>query len=191
MRHNFTLTGQRCRLRPLAEGDAAFILALRTNPQRAQHLHPTSPDLTHQIAWIDDYFKRDGDFYFVVEREVDRLADGLIALYDVDVPTASAEWGRWILRDGSLCAIESALLIYRFGFEILHLDTIFCRTLVENDRVVSFHDSCGIPERRLLSAHFDFCGQRHDAIEHRLNRALWPTVARRLQRIVDRLSDRI
>ena len=97
-----------------------------------------------QRAWIETYFALPDDYYFVVERMSDRKAEGLVGIYDFDRATASAEWGRFVVRPGSRAAVEAALLVYRCGFETLGLDRMVCRTLAANEKVVAFHDSCGL-----------------------------------------------
>lgn len=83
-----------------------------------------------------------------------------------------AEWGRWILRRGSLAALESACLIYRAGFEMLDLDSIYCRTICENASALAFHDSFGMERSGLLPGYLDGL----DAIQCRLTRARWLTL---------------
>ena len=173
MRHNLTFEGLSFRLRPVNETDAAFIVNLRNDSSMNSWLHPISSQVEDQLAWLVQYFNREGDWYFVVER-LDGYAEGLISLYDQFGGTA--EWGRWVLRSGSLAAVESAWLIYKCAFECLGLDAVYCRTVVANKSVVSFHDSCGVYERSLLPAHVELRGQRFDSIEHRLSRAAWPVV---------------
>ena len=190
MRHDFVVEGPALRLRPVADADAAFIVALRSDPALNQYLHRGSASEAQQRGWLAAYYERPGDYYFVVERLAGGTAEGLISLYDVDARSQAAEWGRWILRTGSLAAVESAWLIYRFGFEQLHLQAIYCRTVADNQRVVSFHDSCGITQRTLLPGHFEIEGRRHDAIEHRVDRADWPALDTRLSTLARGMARR-
>lgn len=193
MQHGHLIEGPAFRLRPVADGDAAFIVALRSDPALQRWLHAGAADTPAQLAWLAAYYRRPGDFYFVVESLGDGMPQGLIAVYDVDCATRSAEWGRWVLRPGSLAAVESAWLIYRFAFEVLGLQSLHCRTVADNQAVVSFHDSCGITERRVLPAAVELHGQRHDLVEHVVRAVSWAGVqgklaslsrltARRLQR---------
>lgn len=142
MRHDFTVEGTAFRLRPLAVEDAAFVVRLRTDEKLTRYLNPTSPDIADQIAWTERYFEREGDFNFIVER-IGGAPEGAVALYDEE-PGVQAQWGRWVLRPGSLAAPESALLIYRFGIETRGLPRIYCRTEAANLAVVQFHESSGL-----------------------------------------------
>lgn len=189
MRHDVHIDGLAYRLRPIRCDDAEFVVTLRNDPHLGRYLHSGATDITSQIFWFEQYFQRDRDYYFVVERRDNDLPEGVIAIYDVDTGSHEGEWGRWILRPGSLAAVESAYLIYRVAFDILGLNEIFCRTVADNEKVVSFHDSCEINNRRLLRAHFEIAGRAADAIEHRLDRKQWKVVAPRLEKLA-RLSAR-
>lgn len=191
MRHKITIEGFAYRLRPICDKDAEFIINLRSDPELNRFLHSTSASLASQLAWLNQYYERPGDWYFVLERRSNNFSEGLISIYDLDSQQVSAEWGRWILRKGSIAAVESAWLIYRCAFEQLCLREVYCRTVAENESVVSFHDSCGITERSLLPNHFDLNGRKLDAVEHRLKGAVWKTLAPRLENLSQRMARRL
>lgn len=191
MRHDLTLAGPAFRLRPVSDADAALILQLRSDPQLNRYLHPTSPDLADQLAWLANYYERPGDYYFVVERRETGEPEGLISIYAINPDTGEGEWGRWILRPGSLAVVESAWLIYCCAFEQLGLTDVYCRTLAENAAVVSFHDSCGIAERRLMVGYFDLGGCVADAVEHRVDRETWIRIAPQLEKFAWRIARRL
>ena len=185
MRHDLTLAGPAFRLRPITDADAPLVLELRSDAKRNRYLHPISPRLDDQLAWFARYYERPGEYYFVVERRDSGAAEGVISLYDVDLKAGCGEWGRWILRPGSLAAVESAWLIYRSAFEQLGLKRVFCRTVADNVSVISFHDSCGITEKRLLPAHFNLAGKSADAVEHEVTRESWSAIYPRLQKLAE------
>ncbi|OJI04680.1 GNAT family N-acetyltransferase [Polynucleobacter sp. MWH-Adler-W8] len=187
MRHNFLVSGSAFRLRPVNDEDAEFIRDLRCDPNLNAFLHATNSITQDQLDWLSSYYQRPNDYYFVVERSDNCVPEGLISLYEVELNTPKqAEWGRWILKSSSLAAVESAALIYKFGFEILDLESIYCRTVASNERVVSFHDSCGIVNRKILKNYFQLGStSRVDAVEHRLDKKLWPEISTRLQRLSD------
>jgi RimJ/RimL family protein N-acetyltransferase len=180
MQHGHLIEGAAFRLRPVADGDAAFIVELRSNPTLRRWLHAGAADTAAQLRWLAAYRQRPGDYYFVIESLADGRPQGVIAVYDVDCATHSAEWGRWVLRPGSLAAVESAWLIYRFAFEVLGLQSLHCRTVAGNQAVVSFHDSCGIQERRVLPQAAELHGQQHDLVEHVVRAVAWGELERRL-----------
>lgn len=191
MRHELSLAGPAFRLRPITDADAPLVLELRSDTKRNRYLHPISQRLDDQLAWFARYYERPGEYYFVVERRDSGAAEGVISLYDVDLKAGCGEWGRWILRPGSLAAVESAWLIYRCAFEQLGLKRVFSRTVVENVSVVSFHDSCGITTKRLLPGHFDLGGKRADAVEHEVTREMWIALNPRLQQLAELTARRV
>lgn len=185
------MEGHAFRLRPAGDGDAGFIAGLRSDPALNRYLHETSGLAEDQLAWLARYYERAGDFYFVVEHKKNRTAEGVISLYGIDASASAGEWGRWILRKGSLAAVESAWLIYITAFEILGLESVYCRTVADNGKVVSFHDSCGISKRRVLRGHFHIGGRKFDAIEHRVDRRDWGEIAPRLEALAKMTARRI
>jgi RimJ/RimL family protein N-acetyltransferase len=184
--HNFTIDGYCYRLRPVTLDDAAFIVKLRTDPVRSKYINPISDDVSLQIDWLNCYFERTGDYYFVVEHIGSRKPEGLISLYDVS--DCSAEWGRWITETGSSCAIESAMLVYKLAFENFSLARVFCRTLEVNGSVLSFHDSSGAKRSRRIENHVIIDNVSYSAIEHELSSETWEMVNQRLDSIAYRMS---
>jgi RimJ/RimL family protein N-acetyltransferase len=183
LRHDIHIDGHVYRLRPVTESDAAFILDLR---QRAgRYLNRGASTLNAQIMWLQRYFERHDDLYFVVEAKDDMRRQGLIGLYDLDRMSGTGQWGRWVVQPDSNAAVESALLIYRCAFETLSLNRVFCRTLVDNGQVVAFHDSCGL-KRAAAPVFIDHNGQCSAAVEHSLTRPDWPEVRGRLDRLAAR-----
>ena len=191
MRHDICIDGSVYRLRPVTDGDAVQILELRSNPELNHFLHATSGIIDDQLAWLANYYQRADDYYFVIERRSDGRSEGVIALYNIDWSTKAGEWGRWIIRSGSLAAIESAYLIYCVAFERFGLESVYCRTVAGNVKVVSFHDSCGIVNRKILPNHFDLAGGKHDAVEHCVDCAFWLDLRLRLERLVVSAAQRI
>jgi RimJ/RimL family protein N-acetyltransferase len=184
--HNLTVDGYCYRLRPVTLDDAAFIVNLRTDSIRSKYINPISDDVSLQIDWLNCYFDRVGDYYFVVEHIESRKPEGLISLYDVS--DRSAEWGRWIIETGSSCAIESAMLIYQLAFEHFSLESVYCRTLEVNGSVISFHDSSGANRSRRIENHVMIDNVFYSAIEHELRRETWEMVNQRLDSIAYRMS---
>lgn len=188
MQHNISLTCVRYRLRPVTLEDASFIVALRTDPLLNRFLHEISPRVEDQVGWLERYFLRADDYYFIVEDADSGRPHGTIGVYDVAKNAAGAEWGRWILKRGSMAALESAWLICEVGFSTLRLASLWSRTLTDNPRVLSFHDSFGASRTDLLEGHFLVRGIRKSAIEHRINAAEWPVLRARHLSAVSRLA---
>ena len=190
MDHSVSVRCARYRLRPVTLEDAAFIVELRSDLLLNRYLHEISPRVEDQVAWLERYIMRPDDYYFIVEDADSGERHGTIGIYDVETKVASAEWGRWILKHGSMAALESAWLVYEAGFATLGLAILSSRTLVENPRVVSFHDSFGATRTGILKDHFLVGGERKSAIEHRIEAANWPALRSRHYSTISRLARR-
>ena len=188
MRHNLHVRGPAFCLRPVTTEDAAFIVALRTDERRNSFIHHTSPLLEVQQRWLEEYFAREGDYYFVVETLTGEL-QGVIGIYDCN--EREAEWGRWILRKGSLAALESAMLIHELGFASLGLEEVYCRTAAANKSVLSIHDSMNVPRVALHEGLFNLPQGTCDAVEHRLTRADWAKLKDAWYSKAQRLAEKI
>jgi len=181
----------RYRLRPVTLEDAFFIVALRTDPVLNRFIHEISPRIEDQVAWLERYFLRPGDYYFIVEDADSAEPQGTVGLYDVASDSSCAEWGRWILKRDSWAAVESAWLIYETGFSKLQLASLRSRTLADNRTVLSFHDRFGACRVAVLEQHFIIRGEPKSAIEHRITAAEWPMLRARHFSTVSRLASRV
>ena len=169
MKHRYALEGYGYRLRPVRLADAAFIVRVRREDmERNRYIHPIPDDVSAQERWLEAYFDREGDFYFVVENRVTGEPEGLIAFYDE--ADGRAEWGRWVIRKGSLAAVESVCLLYRIAFEQAGLRELYCRTLCANKAVVSIHTSMGELTRGIIDCFAILGGKPYDAVEQYADR---------------------
>jgi RimJ/RimL family protein N-acetyltransferase len=191
VKHDLHIHGFAFGLRPITMEDAEFIIQLRGDLERSRFLHPITLSVEAQRAYLEEYLEREGDYYFAVERHRDNSREGLAAIYNVDMQKRSAEWGRWILRPGSLASVESALRIYEAAFDYLHLDELYCRTITANEGVVSFHDRYGLTRRALLPGHFIIDQMTYDAVEHVLDRQNWPRVRQSMEPIAKKIGERL
>jgi RimJ/RimL family protein N-acetyltransferase len=186
MKHELHIEGARYALRPVRAEDSEFIIALRTDPELGRYLHETSPHVADQIAWIEAYERRDGDYYFMVEDRLLGEAVGAIGVYEIQ--DGAGEWGRWLIKRGSLAAVESLVLLCRVAFEQLGLERIFSRTIEENAKVVSFHESFGAKFSRRLPAHFVVRGVSYDTVEHVIDLERWAEIRPRVEGLAARVA---
>lgn len=191
MRHDLSATGSAFGLRPITLADARFVVELRTGSSRSEFLHRIAADVPHQEAYLARYFSRPGDYYFVIYRLESGHPEGTVGLYDVDRDAGTAQWGRWIVQEGSLAALESAVLLYGLAFDRLALKMVYCRTVTANTSVVSFHRSFGLTTHGLLPRHFGIGDQMYDAIEQRLTREQWSDIRAGVRATAARLAKRI
>lgn len=164
MKHRYSLDGYLYRLRPVKMTDAQFIVDTRLEDgERNRFIHMISADVHDQEKWLENYFQREGDYYFIVENRITGQAEGLISFYDE--ADGKAEWGRWVLKKGSFAAAESVYLLYRIAFEQAGLKELYCRTIEDNVGVVSFHTSIGEKFRVVHQNLFELNGQWYNAVE--------------------------
>jgi len=132
-------------MRLVEESDAEFILSLRTDDKYNKHLSSVSQDVDSQVQWIKNYKKDETErkqFYFIIERN-DGVKCGTVRVYDIQ--NDSFSWGSWILNEEKTryAAIESAFLVYKFGFGELGFNKCHFEVRKGNDKVISFHEKMG------------------------------------------------
>lgn len=129
-------------LRNAQPDDAAFILSLRTDAQKARHLTQTSPELERQVQWLEEYAAKTDQVYFIIENPAGESL-GTVRLYDPQGDSFC--WGSWILtaHAPSTAAIESALMVYAYGMDCLGFQASHFDVRKANDRVWRFHERFG------------------------------------------------
>src|SRR5690606_18092637 len=132
-------------LRLVEEDDAQFILNLRLDRKYNKYISNVAPDVEAQKAWIRRYKADEKDkrqFYFIIERH-DGTACGTVRIYDFRKDSFC--WGSWILNEKKtrFSALESAFLVYHFGFEVLGYSKSHFDVMKGNEKVISFHEKMG------------------------------------------------
>lgn len=165
MKHSIKIMGFSYLLRPVEKQDAKFIIDIRLEDEKRNcFIHKISKDISLQEKWIENYFDRKDDYYFVIENIFTGMPEGLIGLYDIK--DDKAEWGRWVIKKGSMSATESVDLMCQVAFKNLKLKEIYSRTIQDNISVVSFHDSIKEKRRGTLKDFFELEGIKYNAVEH-------------------------
>src|SRR5690242_17249859 len=67
MQHTLKTEGFGVRLRPVEMEDAAFIVWLRNLEHARGRVGDSATDTAAQQAWLREYFRREGDYYFIIE----------------------------------------------------------------------------------------------------------------------------
>lgn len=142
-KHN--LQGSLVQIRPVLVSDAEYVFSLRTNPALNQHLSAAPASVSAQEEWIEAYKHREGlgkEYYFIVER-ADGVRCGVVRVYDLVGDRFT--WGSWILDENKppKAALDCAILVYRFGFNLLELSRAVFDVRVDNERTLAFHDRFG------------------------------------------------
>lgn len=190
MRHNLKLEGEAFALRPVELDDSDFIVEQRNDPRIQRFINRGARDVGEQQAWLNEYFERPGDYYFMIVDRRTGAREGMVAIYEVDEEQRIAEWGRWVVRPGSLAAVESALLMFRIAFEQLGLEMVYSRTVCDNKAVASFHDSSGVTRARILHDYVTLDGTTYDSVEHHATRENFPEVEARLAPLARMIAQR-
>jgi len=144
------IEGPQLRLRPVVPDDAAYIHAVRTDPRYNTHLSPVAGGVEAQRAWIERYLEREAqgseNFIFVIERRSDAQRCGVVRLYDITEQQFT--WGSWILDEHKphKAALESAVLIYKIGFENIQKQKAVFDVRRDNAHTLSFHRRFGAIE---------------------------------------------
>lgn len=140
------VVGHATRLRLVEEGDAEYIFALRMNPAYNTHLSTVTGSPETQRAWIRGYKAREAEgreYYFVAERLDDNRRCGVVRVYDIR--DGQFTWGSWILDENkpAKAALDTAMSVYRFAFDVLGLTTAIYDVRRDNERTLAFHDRFG------------------------------------------------
>ena len=176
MKHAVTTEGFGVRLRPVRLDDAAFIVWLR-NLDHAKGRIGDTVDEAAQRAWLEKYFTRHGDYYFVIETAAG-IAVGAYGIYDQR--GKSAESGRWVIQPEVPAAIPSAMLAFQTAFEVLALDELRVSTVSTNQLVLSLNKKFGFRQTGLTPNAQIINGQPVDLVHFLLDAKDWPKVREKL-----------
>lgn len=139
------LTSKSVRMRLVEATDAEFILSLRLDERYNSFISKVDNDVESQRRWIVNYKNDEAQkrqFYFIIER-LDGTPCGTVRIYDLRADSFC--WGSWILNENKTryAAIESALLVYEYGFTVLGFEKSHFEVLKGNLKVVDFHKKFG------------------------------------------------
>lgn len=142
------LEGPNLALRLIQPSDAGYVQKLRTDPTYNSHLSEVRGTVEDQLSWIKEYKVRENEgseFYYVIERK-DGTRCGLVRLYDIGCERLT--WGSWILDANKprKAALESAILSFGVGFDLLDLPEAFVDVRMDNKKALAFYIRLGKKE---------------------------------------------
>ena len=184
MRHTFQAEGFNVRLRPVRMEDAAFIVWLRNLEHVRGRVGDTALNVAGQEAWLQNYFEREGDYYFVAETP-SGVPVGTHGLYDL--ANGSAEKGRQAVRPEVMAGVAVAILATDIGFGQLGLREVRSNTVSTNQNVISLHKKSGFKQVGVLHNHQVIDGRPVDLVQFLLSPEDW-TKARERQLPLARLA---
>lgn len=135
------VVGKTLSFRNATVADAAFILSLRTDVEKARYLSAVSGELAEQQTWLERYAQADDQAYFIIDYQDSPI--GTVRLYDPQ--GESFCWGSWILHSSrpSQAAMESALMVYAYAVDYLGFSSAHFDVRKGNVRVWQFHERFG------------------------------------------------
>jgi RimJ/RimL family protein N-acetyltransferase len=173
MRHDIQSEGFGLRVRPVQMEDAPFIVWLRGLEHVRGRVGDSAVSVASQEAWLERYFEREGDYYFIVET-LRGIPLGTHGIYDL-VGTA-AEKGRHIIRPEVIAGVPAATLVTDIGFERLGLTDMRSNCVATNIPVRSLHLKTGFKQVGVLPAAQIINGQPVDLLQFLLTPSDWARV---------------
>ncbi|HUA67543.1 MAG TPA: GNAT family protein [Candidatus Saccharimonadales bacterium] len=170
MRHNIYLEGFNLRVRPVRLEDAAFIVWLRNLDYVKGNVGDSATDVTAQEAWLQRYFERDDDYYFIVE-SLSGIPLGTHGIYNVN--GTSAERGRHIMRPETMAGVPSAVLSADWAFGKMGLRELQSWVVATNSEVLSLHRKSGFKEIGRIAAAQVIDGKPADKVEFLFTAVEW------------------
>jgi RimJ/RimL family protein N-acetyltransferase len=178
MRHNLTAEKYGVRLRPVQLADAPFIVQLRNSPHAVGNIGDSASDIAAQKAWLQRYFERAGDCYFIIEKARTDEPVGTAGVYDIT--DKQGEIGRWIVVPASPAAAAGIWLVWHVCFDVLKLETVLARVVETNQSVVAFHKKIGNPCVGRVEGEQQIGGKPVAMIHFRATPAEWPAMSEKL-----------
>ena len=100
---------------------------------------------TDRINWLENYQQNVRDIIFVIETLSERSV-GQLSLYNIDISTKSAEFGR-VIKDKTGCGHDlmqdAAISLLRWGYRTLELENIFLEVFSENLSAIAYYKRLG------------------------------------------------
>jgi RimJ/RimL family protein N-acetyltransferase len=123
--------------------DAPFIVWIRNLDHVKGKIGDSATDVAGQEKWLQAYFEREGDYYFIIET-LDGIKVGTHSLYDIT--DGAAELGRWVIRPGVQAAVPSHMVAFGIAFDQLRLHALRNATVATNMPVISISRRFGFEE---------------------------------------------
>jgi len=170
MQHSLQIEGYGVRLRPVRLDDAAFVVWLRNLDYVKGQVGDSATDVAGQETWLKNYFKREGDYYFIAET-LGGIPLGTHGIYDVR--GTSAEKGRHIMRPEVMAGVPAAMLATELAFGKLGLNELRASSVSTNLAVLSLHRKCGFKQVGIRRAAQIIDGQPVDLVQFILSPEAW------------------
>lgn len=177
MQHTLIAEGYGIRIRPVRLEDAAFIVWLRNLDHAKGNLGDSATDVTDQQAWLQKYFTRAGDYYFLAET-LSGIPVGMNGIYDQAGDTA--EGGRFVVSPGVPAAFPISILTYDLSFGRMKLKELRATSVASNRSLHSYVRKLGFRQVRVEKAGRVIGGQPVDMVHFILRSEDWAEARTRL-----------
>jgi len=139
----------------------------------------TDPDLTleKQKEWFKRISEDNNCLYWIINVNGNDI--GTMYLYDIDRKNKRCGWGYYIGNldfRGKGIAKRLELNLYRFVFEVLDFNKLWCEVFGFNDKVVRLHKIYGSEVEGVLKEHIYKNDQFHDIVKMAVLKSKWPTL---------------
>lgn len=140
MYYDGVIEGKFVDLKSVSVDDAEFTRNIRRDPDFSRFFPPLDNTVEQQRAWIASQQKKGGDYFFIVwDKSGNRI--GTISVYDI--VGKCCESGRLAVKGNAFQSTEAQLLIFKFAFEYLGMDTVLGYIFADNDRAIRFNKQFG------------------------------------------------
>lgn len=161
MLHSLIAQGYGIRLRPVRLEDAPFIVWLRNLEYVKGRVGDSATDVAGQERWLNLYFAREGDYYFIAET-LNEIPLGTYGVYDLN--ETSAEIGRLVIRPEVPAGAPATVLLIDLFYTQIGLTQLRGRVVARNHRARSFFRKLGFNEVKVEHAGQVIGGQAVDMV---------------------------
>jgi UDP-4-amino-4,6-dideoxy-N-acetyl-beta-L-altrosamine N-acetyltransferase len=159
------MEGLICKLRKIEEKDLEQLREWRNSDfVRNRMISRNLISKDQQISWFEKNKSNETRIDFMIEKN-DGTPIGSANIFDINHEHKRAEWGFYLGKEEFTMGgygLEAMILVYRYGFEILGLEKVYCQTLASNSKVVQMHKTFGLEEEGVLKQHYLFNGEWDD-----------------------------
>ena len=188
MRHSLTAQGYGIRLRPVRFDDAPFIVWLRNLDYVKGRVGDSAADVASQERWLNRYFEREGDYYFIIET-LHEAPLGTHAIYNLN--ESRAEIGRMVIRPGVSVAVASSLMLLDLFYGQMGMTQVLAVSVASNHVVHSFLRKGGFSQVKVEHAGRVIGGQAIDLLHFIQTAEGWLRARERLVIAAQRAESRI
>ncbi len=171
MHHTLSNEGFGVRIRPVRMEDAAFIVWLRNQDHAKGKLGDSATSVPAQENWLNTYFERTGDYYFIGETLNDGIPVGTTSIYDQS--GTAAETGRFIVSPDVPAAFQISILTYDLAFERMQLKELRATSVGSNRTLHSYVRKLGFRQTRIEKGGRMIGGEAVDILHFVLTAAAW------------------